>query len=352
MSISVPIISVGLACPLGLKTMPAIAAIHAGMSPFIERDDVLVPGGEATAAALELPQLPRDSRVARCAFLLSHALSEALRPVRELSNSSIATVLIVPDGSIGPRVEPADLLDRAARARRQAGALPQLNVVRVVAGGRAAMFEALEVATATLNHGIAPLVLIAAVDSRVDTQTLAALADANRLESSSNLDGYIPGEAAACVLLGTGSTPAVPKLAEIVSLARAHEPRPLIADPTGVATAEGLSTAFRQLRLGFGGRVDEVFAAITGERYFAQEFAHAYLRNSALMPEPLRFRSIAASLGDVGAVSGVLALIHAVVRAGPPGPGNRNPTNAASLIYASDDAGAIGGCVLASSHGR
>ena len=71
-----------------------------------------------------------------------------------------------------------------------------------------------------------------------------------------------------------------------------------------MAAAEGLATLFRQLRLGSGARVDEVFAAVTGERYYAQEFAHASLRNAALMPEPLRLRSIAASLGDLGAAAG------------------------------------------------
>jgi 3-oxoacyl-[acyl-carrier-protein] synthase-1 len=212
------------------------------------------------------------------------------------------------------------------------------------------MFEALELATAMLDGGVAPLVLVAAVDSRVDTQTLAALANSNRLESSANLDGYIPGEAAACVLLGTASAVSPAQvLATIVGLARAREHRPLVLDPAGVATAEGLAALFRQLRHGFGARVDEVFAATTGERYYAQEFAHASLRNAALMPEPLRLCSIAASLGDLGAAAGAVALVRAVVRAGPSQAGNRNEPNAASLIYGSGDDGALGGCVLTSS---
>ncbi|MFO7562308.1 MAG: hypothetical protein R6X02_06665, partial [Enhygromyxa sp.] len=253
------VVSVGLACPLGLRTMPAIAAIHADIVSFVEREDVLVPGGEATASALDSPALPLDDRTTRCAFWLNHALTEALWPVGDLSQHPLACVVVVPDDAIGQAIDPQLLFARTGQVPTGAGTPARLHIQRIIAGGRAAVFEALELAIAMLDGGLAPLVLVAAVDSRVDTHTLAALANANRLESSANLDGYIPGEAAACVLLGAASAvPTAQVLATIVSLARARERQPISLDPGRVATAEGLADLFRQLRLGFGARVDEV----------------------------------------------------------------------------------------------
>jgi 3-oxoacyl-[acyl-carrier-protein] synthase-1 len=81
----------------------------------------------------------------------------------------------------------------------------------------------------------------------------------------------------------------------------------------------------------------------TGESFFAQEFVQAYLRNAALMPEPLTTDLVAESLGDVGAAAGAvqsaLALEKGLLPELP-----ENPSRV--LIYGCSDHGQVGATVV------
>ena len=137
-------------------------------------------------------------------------------------------------------------------------------------------------------------------------------------------------------------------LAYLLANAVAREPEPFVdVAATGkISGAQGLAAVFASLMQRVNGRVDEVFAGTTGQVYFGREFSHAYLRNAALMPEPLRLRTIDSALGEVGAAAGALSLVHAIMRLGPDAPGNRGPANRSGLVYGSSNAGLVGGCVL------
>jgi len=345
----VPVIAraagLGLACPLGLSSRPALAAIAAGMARFVEREDVPSADGPVKASMLLAldPDWPRAQRIA---WLLRHALEEVLAGLPEVG--PLPCMLALPAPDVGPRVGPEALRHAWADLRTSTGARVQLALSqRSIEEGRAGVFQALETALALLALGRERMVLVGGVDSLVDRATLDALARRNRLLGRTNFDGIIPGEGAAFVLLGHPSVvPRQHALALVRGNAIAREPQPFASKGGLVGTSAGLSAVFRSLRTELGERTDEVFAATTGEIWSGQEFAHAYLRNAALMPEPLRHASICGSLGDPGAASGAIALVQAIARLGPPGPGNRGAPIRRCLAYGSSDAGLVGGCVV------
>lgn len=326
------VIGVGMACPLGLRTRPALAAVDAGVSAFTDRDDVVAPGGPPRVAMLDEPRVPA-TRSERAGFFAGHAIREALAACPPLQRP-LATILALPAPGIGPRIDPRVLLHGVATPLRLHAAFEE---------GRAASFAALDVALDLLARGHEPLVAIIAADSLVDVETLRSLGDHDRLMGRTHRDGILPGEGAACLLLD--AAPYRP-LARIHALALAREAEPLAMVTAKVGGALGLTHVFRSLLHAFGTRVDEVFVGTTGQVFFAREFSHAYLRNAALMPEPLRTRSLAGSLGDLGAAAGAIAAVQAIVRLGPEGPGNRGIPNRSSLVYASSDEGLVGGCVV------
>lgn len=324
------VVGVGLACPVGLYSRAALAAMRAGIVRFLEVDEI---GAIGSARASMLASLPLQStRTERAAMFARHAAREALSDLDELGGRSLPCFLALPEPELGPRI------DVAAVMRAFESPVP-LRVERVVEDGRAGIFAALRAALSVLARGEEPFVLVAGVDSLVDPQTLEELADSGRLLGPSNLDGRIPGEGAACVLLCHPSTVLRRQaLAQIVAAAVAREPLPFVAAGDRISPAEGLSTVFGALRSHVDGRVDQVFAATTGQIYFGREFTHAYLKHEALMPEPLRCEQLSHALGDVGAAAGAISLVQAVASLS---------TQRTVLAYASSDSGLVGGCVVA-----
>lgn len=330
------IVSVGMACPLGLSSRAALAAIRAGISRFAEVDEFVGPGGPARASMLA--QLGAGhSRTERVTLLARHALREAVCGLSSVD--PLPCLLALPEADIGPRVDLDVLLGALAEVKTGLGTRLRLDVRsdRIVTAGRAGVFVALERAVAMLAGGEARTVLVGGVDSLVDLETLDALADRDRLLGLTNLDGTIPGEGAAFILLAAPGAPG--RRPRVAALATAHEPIPFTRAREQLSASDGLTAVFRKLGAAVEGCVDAVYAATTGEGYFGQEFSHASLRNAALMPEPLRCEAISHALGDIGAAAGAICLVQAV---------SCEAVEGRALVYASSDGGLIGGCVIRS----
>ena len=95
-------------------------------------------------------------------------------------------------------------------------------------------------------------------------------------------------------------------LAELVAVAVAREPQVLGAP--GVCVGEGLTAAFRAV-LDPERPVARSYCDFNGETYRADEFGFAVGRLGACFHDAGRFTAAAESWGDVGAASGVLALV-------------------------------------------
>lgn len=338
----------GLACPVGLRTATALAAMRAGITRIVERDEVEGPDGPVRAHTLTTldPQMPR---LERSLALARHALQEALSLLQGPFEAPLRCFVALPEPGVGPRIDPV-LLARGLRITTTAGTpIPlELGPRTAFEGGRAAVFQALEAALAVMAVEPQRPCVVGGVDSLVDPATLAALAARNRLLGATNIDGIIPGEGAAFVLLGHPNV--IDRryaLAHIVATHMAKEPIPFDGAGPRVSASLGLAAVFRALRAAYAGRVDELFAGITGEVYFGRELSHAYLRNEPLMPEPMRAQTLGSLAGDVGAAAGAMSLVQAVASLQPPHLADRPPANHTGLAYGSSDGGLVGGCIVA-----
>ena len=162
----------------------------------------------------------------------------------------------------------------------------------------------------------APFVVVGGVDTFLDARRLALLDVDDRLMGGS-MDGFIPGEGAAFLLLaGPG-------------VARRHRLKP-IARVTGVGAGvepghrdspqpyrgDGLADAFRALFSALPPgtpKVRSVYAGFNGESLPTKEWGVAYLRSPERFEESVRIEHPADCVGDVGAALGPLMLALAAV---------------------------------------
>jgi hypothetical protein len=160
------------------------------------------------------------------------------------------------------------------------------------------------------------LLLLAGVDSLVDVFSLKAAFNAGTLLTDGHTEGFIPGEAAACVLLGratdTRATDERALFMHPVAVAQAAATRwPSAALPDGAATATALSTSMQAAGMQ-AEHMSHVLCDMDGSEWRAVEQSHARIRALELMPptvwEP------ASSLGQVGAATVPLYLALAAQR--------------------------------------
>lgn len=339
------VIGLGMACPVGLCSATALAAVRAGIVRISEREDVVGPDGPVRAHALST--LAADAtRSERALALARHAVQEATAGLHD-PPAPLRCFLALPEPGLGPGIDPG-ALTRALRPVTSSGApVPlELRPADVFATGRAGVFQALAAAASALADEPRRPCLVGGLDSLADRASLRALAARNRLLGPTNLDGILPGEGAAFVLLAHPlATARRPIVARLLAVHTAAEPVPLALATTRTSAALGLTAVFRELRAVHPGRVDEVFAGTTGEVYFGRELSHAYLRNEPLMPEPFRVQPLGAALGDVGAAAGAISLVRALASLAPEAA--RLEPRRSGLAYGSSDGGLVGGCIAA-----
>lgn len=332
-----------LVCPLGLYSQAALAAMRAGISRFERLDEP-----EATVSRLARVA-PTATRGERMIALTRYALSEIGKSIKQYKLYSLPVFLALPEKDSSARYDELALIDvlkqeLIAHAELQ----PVLPFECVSFCDRAGLFRALNRAARFLQQEHYPAALVGGIDSLVDPETLSELAARGCLLGGTNLDGRIPSEAAGFFLVQPpqyrGPHPA---LARILAVEEDQDLKPYSQVQAGEAltNAEGLTRVFHRLSRFYQARTDGVFSAQPGEGFWGREFSYAYLRNAALMPEPLRMESVGSEIGDTGAAAGGVALLRAIASFCPP-KWSCQPACASALVYGSSDSGAIGACLI------
>jgi 3-oxoacyl-[acyl-carrier-protein] synthase I len=331
------ILGAGAATPIGLTAASTAAAFRAGVVRFRALDNV------GTLRASYLDALPWGlASTERTVGLTSHALSDLLRTKTLNASTELrAWIGLSESEPQGPAVEHA--LRDYLRA-----ALPWLVESTVIRGGRAAFFAALAAANRSLLAHDCDVALVGAADSLCAPEWMQTLAHERRLLGPET-EGLIPGEGAAFLLLArqdfAGSRgSARPTLLACATAQEHHHRR-----QTAPNAAEALTAVFRALRTApatQGRRADMFLTCETGEPFWTEEVAMAYLRNTALMPEPFRRTMAAEALGDLGAAAGaVMTAIGLQWIARPATQGPRQDTRLL-LVAGSSDGGLVGGCLI------
>jgi 3-oxoacyl-[acyl-carrier-protein] synthase-1 len=196
------IVGLGASTPVGRDAWSSAAAVRAGISGFVQHPYMIDTVGEPMRAAIA-PWIDIDmSGVDRLEALLFPALNEALEhlPSAEGARLNMAMALGLPSARPGLsediRKKMLGRLDKCYPRRFSSAATFE--------AGHAAGLLAVHAGAWKLGQGVLDACVVAAVDSYIEPLTLEWLEANEQLHSAGPLNnawGFIPGEAAAAVLL-------------------------------------------------------------------------------------------------------------------------------------------------------
>jgi 3-oxoacyl-[acyl-carrier-protein] synthase-1 len=189
---------------------------------------------------------------------------------------------------------------------------------RVVPTGRSAALTALELALDALERDPALPVIVGGVDTFLDLRLLASLDAEGRLLGTGVMDGFIPGEGAAFLVLAHA---AAHDVAAITVEAAASASDPGHRGGSAPARGEGLAQAIESLRNRLGGALEPVgttFAGFNGESSDAKAWGVARVRHADFFAPQMTLDHPADCFGDAGAAMGaiLLALAHKALTSG------------------------------------
>jgi 3-oxoacyl-[acyl-carrier-protein] synthase-1 len=277
--------------------------------------------------------------------LVTAALSEAAlaASVRAMLPDDLRLFLALPNPRPG-----FDLSDASSVARGvETAKFPKRTalVVTPVVGGHAGAIKALELAIKCIIEGTADLCLIGGVDSHLDAIAIASLESDRRLSRAGVRGGFVPGEAAAVVVVASqaGYTRlGLRPLAHIRGVATGLEPRLIDSDEglLGEGLTDVIKRASQNLRLPEE-RVENIYCDINGERHRTDEWAFTVMRAWNLFRDGTCYTTNVGSWGDIGAASAAVSCVLAVE-----GWRRRYAEGRRSLVWASSVEGLRGAVIL------
>jgi len=306
---SAPVITVyatGMVCGVGLNAKAACAAIRAGINNFQETR-FMDSGGEwitGCEVPLEQPWRGRTKLAKMAAMAIRECLADS---ENKAEPAQTPLLLCVAETERPGRLAGLDeeLLEDVqeelgVRFHEKSGVIPQGRVA-----GAVALFHARKMIH---EQGIKQ-VLIAGTDSLLVGPTLMAYQERERLLTSRNSNGFIPGEAAAAALIGAPVDDDRPRLhcrgmGFGMEKATVESEMPL--------RAEGLTTAIKNAQNEAGctlGATDFRITDLSGEQYYFKEAALALGRTLRQRKEFYDIWHPADCFGETGAGIGLSSLV-------------------------------------------
>jgi 3-oxoacyl-[acyl-carrier-protein] synthase I len=294
----------GLCCPVGYHLQAASCALRAHMDHFQESEFITQQGDALLVARLPETELWGQARLARW---LELAIADCLQHTPKIDTRQVPLIWLAPESErTGADLEwYGQVFDQA---------VAQLGLAfhassGVLVQGRAGLAGALAQAARLLAKPEHPYVLLAGVDSYLDAGTINHYLQAQRLQTPGNSDGFIPGEAAAAVLLH--AVQSGHSGLHISGYGQAQEEgRP---DGSVPSRAQGLSQALRDALSAGGQSYSDLQFRISdqnGEAFFAREASNALTRVAPVGGHKLPLLSLADCIGEVGAATGPAVLAY------------------------------------------
>lgn len=342
----VHIIGLGATTPIGRNVWTSAAAARAGICGFYEHPFMIDTAGEPMRVA-RAPWLDVTITGAeRFCALLFPAIDEALMILSELlvkQRIRIGLALALPPPRPGQPAELGEGILNAIKARY--GKIYALT--KHFIAGHAAGHLALDAAIKQFNAGVLDVCIVAGVDSYLEPETLEWIEECDQLHGGGPLNnawGFIPGEAAAAVLVATGDFSRkyhMDILGEVLSVGIGQETKLIKTDT--VCIGEGLTQAFRSAlsALSPSEKIHNVFCDMNGEKYRADEYGFSTLRTKDCFHSATDFIALADCWGDVGAAG--MALHTAITIISHRKRYSKGPL---SMVWASSESGERGAAVI------
>lgn len=323
----------GMVTCVGNDARSTCAAIRCGLSGFSETRFYDCSGERILGGQVALEAPPRG--IERWAHLAVAAINDCLRDEHDKSHQETPLILAVPEfDRPGKGIEFSSKL--LTIIEETLGRKPSRNST-IVPSGRVGCAIALKNAETLLYGEGAPHCLVVGVDSYLDPFTLAEYEERGRIRTSQNSDGFIPGEAAACLLLksvrGLGSTkptvsPCCDDIAnDLVCLGYGSAKESATIESDEAHRAEGFAKAVRAAFLDADLDYEKMDLRIsdgTGEQYWFRELSLGLSRTFRTRKDSFPLWLLSDCIGEVGAASAgcVLGVALTAVRKGySPGPG-------------------------------
>jgi 3-oxoacyl-[acyl-carrier-protein] synthase I len=311
-SIDVCLCGVGARTALGFNAMASAAAVRCGISGVGVHQAFVDKADEPMAFACDAALDTGVTVTVRMSQMLLSAVSEGLGAVStEHERARIACWIGLPEPRLGL---PAEIASSISAAASNAFGFSAIHVLQ---NGHAAGLMALQAAAQKISLGEADVCIAAGVDSYVAPETLDWLDGNGWLMSSTNRNGFPPGEAAGACLLASRSEAqrlGLPVFATLIAASTTIEPHAIRGKE--VCVGEGLTAALRAVVAGLRLPQEEVTATycdLNGERYRNEEFVYTLLRVQEAYVDAHDYLCPADCWGDVGAASGPLFAALAVV---------------------------------------
>ncbi len=272
----VAILGCGMMTSVGLTAEASCAAIRCAIDNFQETR-FIARGGEWIMGS-EVPLDEPWRGIPKLARLLAGPLKECLDLIPDTAPETIPVLLAVAEEERPGRLDglgtplfyqASELL--GVRFHERSEVIPQGHV-----GGAVALYRA----SRMINEEGFSYVIVAGVDSYLVAGTLSAYDERERLLTSENSDGFIPGEAGGALLVSSpsgGNELICQGMGFAVEEASIDSEEPLRAD----GLTEAISTALGAAELTMGD-MDYQIADISGEQY---QFKEASLALSRLLRE-------------------------------------------------------------------
>jgi 3-oxoacyl-[acyl-carrier-protein] synthase-1 len=309
--LALQVVGAGATTSVGLTLAASAAAIRAAVDNFQETRFLDRFGEPLLGASIPLT-LPGDTDGSRTGgserfgLAMAMAIEECLQVVNLPLPASVPLLLLGDDTRMGPMLETAYATHRHCA---HFFAQPERLHMQAFTGGESSCVAALAAAREFIANG-APYVLIAAVDSWLNVPDVHYGLVHGRLLSTSQSAGFIPGEAAAAILV-SAETPASQGSALLVrGLGLAEEPATLLGDEP--CSGKGLAQAIARALHDGGLQAHEMHARLSdaaGEEYFFDEAAYAWARVLRhALPAGYDYLQPATRTGHVGAAFGPLLI--------------------------------------------
>ncbi len=330
----IAIIAAGAVTSVGLSAASTCAAIRASLDNFSETHFIDAMGEPLLGAMvppslLNTPQEQDGSTLGgtgKLAAMFVRAATECVSSGGGIDASRTALLMIGPEAS-RPGFSMAKL-KACFDACTAAIGKPFHAASRITQIGSPGLAAALQYARTLLTESaktdLQPVqaVLIAGIDSLLNTEDINAALAAERLLSTDNSDGFIPGEAAACVLVTRLDAIAGtdmrgnrrPLVLRVAGSGLAQEGQTLDAGKPsrGMALANATKQALAQAKLPAHEMHSRISDA-TAESYFFEDASYAWTRVLRVRsPDSYRFHTPMNRVGHIGVAMGPLILALAL----------------------------------------
>lgn len=290
------ITATGMVTGVGLDTFSSCAAIRAAIDNFQETRFMDAGGEWILGCEAPLEQPWRGTR--KLAKMLAMALKECAQQAgADLAQVPVMLCLAEPERP----GRASGFVNRVFFETQEELGFTLHQDIKIIEHGRVGGLVAMRHARTLIYENKAAQVIIAGVDSLLNAASLKVYEQQTRLLTSKNSDGFIPGEAAAAIMV---SRPRPSENKQLICRgvgfgieeATINSEKPLRAEGLVKAIKESLHEAEFKME-----EVDFRIADVSGEHYWFKESSLALLRTLHTPKEEFDIWHPADCIGEVGA---------------------------------------------------